>query len=67
MIKSLSQNPLNYLLSLFNQIFTDHVFPAIWQDAIVIPFPKPGKDPTDPKNTAQSPSQAVCAKSSKKW
>ena len=50
MIKHLSQNSLNNLLVLYNRIYTEHVFPAAWYDTIVIPFPKPGKDTTDPKN-----------------
>ena len=49
-IKHLSQNSLNNLLLLYNRIYAEHVFPAAWHDAIVIPFPKPGKDTTDPKN-----------------
>ena len=28
----------------------EYVFPNAWHDAIVIPFPNPGKDATDPKN-----------------
>ena len=50
MIKHLSQNSLKNLLHLYNRIYTEHVFPSLWHDAIVIPFPKPGKDATDPKN-----------------
>ena len=50
MINHLSQNSLKNLLRLYNRIFTEHVFPAAWHDAIVIPFPKPGKDTTNPKN-----------------
>ena len=50
MIKHLSHNSLKNLLHLYNRIFTEHIFPAAWHDAIVIPFQKPGKDPTDPKN-----------------
>ena len=50
MIKHLSQNSLKNLLHLFNRIFKEHVFPAAWHDAIVIPFPKPEKDSSDPKN-----------------
>ena len=43
-------SPLKNLLRIYNRIFTEHVFPNAWHDAIVIPFPKPGKDPTNPKN-----------------
>ena len=50
MIQHLSQNSLKNLLRIYNRIFTEHVFPNTWHDAIVIPFQKPGKDATDPKN-----------------
>ena len=50
MIKHLSPKSLKNLLHLYNRIFIEHVFPVAWHDAIVIPFPKPGKDATDPKN-----------------
>ena len=67
MIKHLSQNSLNNLLHLYNRIFIEHVFPAAWHDAVVIPFQKPGKDSTDQRITAPSPSLAAFAKSWKKW
>ena len=50
MIKHLSQNSLINLLHLYNRIFAEHAFPNAWHNAIVIPFPKPGKDLTDPKS-----------------
>ena len=50
MIKHLSRNSLKNLLHLYNRIYTEHIFPSAWHDAIIIPFPKPGKDATDPKN-----------------
>ena len=50
MIKHLSQNSLNNLLHLYNRIFIEHVFPTAWYYVIAIPFPKPGKYATDPKN-----------------
>ena len=50
MINHLSQNSLKNLLRLYNRIFTELVFPAAWHDAFVIPFPKPGKNATNPEN-----------------
>ena len=34
------------LLNIFNQIWISGNFPSDWRKAIVIPIPKPGKDPT---------------------
>ena len=50
MIKHLPQVSFLFLLSLFNLIWSSNVFPSMWRTAIVVPFPKPGKDPTDPSN-----------------
>ncbi|GBN39948.1 hypothetical protein AVEN_21781-1 [Araneus ventricosus] len=33
-----------------NRIWREHVFPAKWKYATVIPIPKPGKDPQNPLN-----------------
>ena len=33
-----------------NNIFEIGDFPSIWKSAIVIPFPKPGKDHSEPSN-----------------
>ena len=35
-------------LNIFNQIWISGNFPSDWRKAIVIPIPKPGKDPTNP-------------------
>ena len=66
MIKHLSQNSFKNLLNLYNRIWIEYVFPTAWHDAIVIPFPKPGKDATDPNNYRPMPSQVVSAKLKKK-
>ena len=50
MIKHLSQDSLENLLCLCTRIFIEHVFLTAWHSAIVIPFPKPGKDTTNIKN-----------------
>ncbi|GBN05245.1 putative RNA-directed DNA polymerase from transposon BS [Araneus ventricosus] len=38
------------LLYLFNRIWNEQCFPSSWQEAIIIPIPKPGKDATNPSN-----------------
>ena len=50
MIKHLSHNSIKNLLHLYNRIWNEQIFPDAWHDAIVIPFHKPGKDTSDPKN-----------------
>ncbi|GFS90512.1 RNA-directed DNA polymerase from mobile element jockey [Nephila pilipes] len=48
MLRHLSEDSLVSLLYLFNRIWREHVFPSQWQEAIVIPILKPGKDPKNP-------------------
>ncbi|GFU38236.1 RNA-directed DNA polymerase from mobile element jockey [Nephila pilipes] len=48
MLRHLSEDSLVSLLYLFNRIWREHVFPSPWQEAIVIPILKPGKDPKNP-------------------
>ena len=50
MIKHLSDESLIVLLTLYNRIWRDNVFPSSWRRAIVIPIIKPGKDPSNPSN-----------------
>ncbi|MBJ5594290.1 hypothetical protein JGG70_24295, partial [Salmonella enterica subsp. enterica serovar Typhimurium] len=50
MLRHLSPQSLAHLLFLFNRIWCEHVFPDSWRVAIVLPFPKPGKDPAIPSN-----------------
>ncbi|GBN62776.1 putative RNA-directed DNA polymerase from transposon X-element [Araneus ventricosus] len=50
MIKHLSNSSLQNLLLLYNRIWHEHCFPSSWQQAIIIPIPKPGKDPSNPLN-----------------
>ena len=38
------------LLNIFNKIRIFGDFPSDWRNAIIIPIPKPGKDPTKPTN-----------------
>ncbi|KAK2574845.1 hypothetical protein KPH14_012927, partial [Odynerus spinipes] len=42
LIKMLPSKALEYLLQLFNHIWTNNTFPDIWRTATVIPILKPG-------------------------
>ena len=50
MLKHLPESALSILLKIFNKIWLTGEFPTSWSKAIVIPIPKPGKDPSDPGN-----------------
>ncbi|GFU12082.1 RNase H domain-containing protein [Trichonephila clavipes] len=50
MLRHLSESSIFSLLSLFNRIWETQVFPTQWCHAHVLPFPKPGKDPTSANN-----------------
>ncbi|KAI5724158.1 hypothetical protein M8J76_016198 [Diaphorina citri] len=50
MIKNLSKESKEHLLSLYNQIWTTSTFPDSWRTSIIVPIAKPGRDPKDPKN-----------------
>ncbi|GFT64956.1 RNA-directed DNA polymerase from mobile element jockey [Trichonephila clavipes] len=50
MLRHLTESSILSLLSLFNRIWETHVFPTQWCHAHVLPFPKPGKDPTSAIN-----------------
>ena len=50
MIKQLPPNAMEYLLTLYNEIWTKGTFPDKWRHAVVVPIPKPGKDPSNPLN-----------------
>ena len=50
MIRHLPELSMIFLLALFNRIWYEGVFPTTWRTAVVIPFAKPGKDPSDPDN-----------------
>ena len=39
-----------FFYTFFNKIWLSGDFPSDWRKAIVIPIPKPGKDPTNPTN-----------------
>ena len=47
LIKMAHHTYRNLLLNLYNRIFSERVYPNHWRLAIVLGFPKPGKDPLD--------------------
>ena len=44
LIKNLPEEGLEHLCRLFNCAFEKGVFPSAWNNADVVPIPKPGKD-----------------------
>ena len=50
LLKHLPDASLLLLLNIFNKIWISGDFPPDWRKAIIIPIPKPGKDPTNPTN-----------------
>ncbi|GFY09407.1 probable RNA-directed DNA polymerase from transposon X-element [Trichonephila clavipes] len=48
LLRHLNEDSLVSLLYLFNRIWREQVYPTQWQEAIVIPTLKPGKDPKNP-------------------
>ena len=43
-LKHLSESSLRVLLHAFNKIWQTGQIPSSWQEATIIPIPKPGKD-----------------------
>ena len=58
MVKHLANSALEFLLHLFNKIWTTGAFPSQWKEAIVITIRKPGKDPQLP--TSYRPIALTC-------
>ena len=50
MLKHLPPKSLQALLDIFNDIWETGKFPESWELSTIIPFPKPGKDHTEPTN-----------------
>jgi len=50
LLKHLPESSLLVLLNIFNKIWVSGDFPSDWRKAIIIPIPKPGKDPTSPSS-----------------
>ena len=49
-LKHLPPDSLSLLLDIYNYIWRTGDFPQCWNEAIVIPIPKPGKDHSNPSN-----------------
>ena len=49
-LKHLPSSSLDSLLHVFNNVWFSGRLPTSWKQATTIPFPKPGKDNTDPSN-----------------
>ena len=47
MLQNLPNNAKQYLLSMYNQVWNNNVFPNKWRESLIIPIPKPGKDPIE--------------------
>ncbi|GBN97329.1 hypothetical protein AVEN_34548-1 [Araneus ventricosus] len=50
MIQNLTSVSQANLLRLYNRIWNEHYFPTLWQQAVIIPLLKAGKDPTNPSS-----------------
>ena len=50
MIRQLSERSLKYILDFYNIMFSNHVFPEKWKEAIIIPILKSGKESSDPSS-----------------
>ena len=46
----LPEESILLLLDIFNNIWTQKIFPHSWRQATIVPIPKPGKDHTNPSN-----------------
>ena len=49
-LKHLSESSLRVLLHAFNKIWQNGQIPSSWQEATIIPIPKPGTDHSNPTN-----------------
>ena len=48
--RHLSDSSLTTILTAFNDLWENHLFPASWKEGTVIALPKPGKTRSDPNN-----------------
>ena len=63
----LSKSSLSLLLNIFNKIWISGDFPSDWRKVIIIPIPKPGKDPNNPSNYHPIVLTSCICKSFKVW
>ena len=50
MIQNMPNHAKEYLVKMFNSFFRDSYFPQRWRKAIIIPIPKPEKNPNSPNS-----------------
>ncbi|KAG5873328.1 hypothetical protein JTB14_005308 [Gonioctena quinquepunctata] len=50
MLRNLTHEMKITLLKIYNNIFQQTTYPRQWKEAIIVPIPKEGKDPTNPSN-----------------
>ena len=50
MLKNMPLNAKDYLLHIFNKLFSDSYFPPTWSKSIIVPILKPEKNPNSPKS-----------------
>ena len=50
MIRNMPDHAKEHLVQMFNKFFKDSHFPEQWKKAIIIPIPKPGKNPNSPNS-----------------
>ena len=50
MLRHLPDAALDFLLDIYNRVWSEGLLPESWKLGIVLPFPKPGKDHTDASN-----------------
>ncbi|GBN02577.1 putative RNA-directed DNA polymerase from transposon X-element [Araneus ventricosus] len=62
MLRHLDAVSLSNLLHLFNRVWGEHSFPRQWQEAVVIPILKLGKDPSNPLHYRPIPLTSVLCK-----
>src|SRR4029077_15889644 len=63
LLKHLPEKSLETLLSIFNRMWIEGTFPSIWQEAILIPILKPGKDDADPNSYRPIALDSLCLQS----
>ena len=54
MLKHFPTNSLVIILELYNRIWETGTLPQNWKHSIVLPFVKPGKDPSSPDSYIQT-------------
>ena len=50
MIRKMPDHAKKYIIDMYNKFFRDSYFPEKWKRAIIIPIPKPGKNPNSPNS-----------------